>query len=201
MSCTCLQPLTVDALAGAIIKQAARFIGLREVRPNAEWDNPKTPGKDTALSDELIALMLPTPWKPGWAYCAAFAEGIVAAAIAQAGGTPAQVAAFRAVMTAGVLDTRNRFRAKGLLTQAPEPGAIWLAQHGTGSTGHAGIVTGLIKGRLLTIEANTSLDSKDPAKDREGDWITTREFAPAGRGTLKTVGYVTPASILKLIAA
>ena len=199
MSCKCPPSITVDALAGAIIQQAARFIGLREVQPNAEWDNPKTSTKEAALSAELRSMMRPTPWQPGWAYCAAFAEAVVAAAIAQVGGTHTQVAKFRAVMTAGVLDSRNRFRAKGLLTQKPEQGAIWLAQHGAGSTGHAGIVNGLVKGRLLTTEANTSLDSKDPAKDREGDWITTREFAPAGRGDLKTVGYVTPASILKLI--
>ena len=40
-------------LANAIVRQAGRFIGLREVRPNAEWENPKTPGRDLALAEEL----------------------------------------------------------------------------------------------------------------------------------------------------
>ena len=72
--------MTSDQLAQGIIRQASRFIGLREVKPNADWDNPNTPGNDRALVDELRSLMRSSPWEPGWAYCAAFAEGMVLAA-------------------------------------------------------------------------------------------------------------------------
>jgi len=202
MSCKCL---TAELLAAAIYHQASRFVDLKEFKPNQDWDNPKTPGPDTALVKELRALMLPTPWQPGWAYCAAFCEGIVAAAIAEV-GTPEQVAKFRAVMTAGVLDSRNRFKAKGMLVQTPVEGAVWLAQHGSTSNGHAGIVTSVAPTSggiyIKTIEANTSKDATDPDKDREGDWITRRgPFSSQGRGTLKTVGFVTPSAIIKLITA
>lgn len=191
--------ITPGLLAATIIVKANRFVGLREIKPNANWDNPKTPGPDTALVKELRDLMLPTPWQDGWAYCAAFAEGVVAAAIADL-GTPDQVAKFRAVMTAGVLDSRNRFRSRNLLSDTPAKGAIWLAQHGSTSKGHCGIVVDHWDRKLWTVEANTSLDSTDPAKDREGDWITRRgPFTSSGRGNLKTVGYVQPVSILQLI--
>ena len=73
--------MTSDQLAQGIIRQASRFIGLREVKPNADWDNPNTPGNDRALVDELRSLMRQSPWEPGWAYCAAFAEGMVLAVI------------------------------------------------------------------------------------------------------------------------
>lgn len=197
MSCS----FSPEALAELIVAQASRFVGLREVKPNAKWDNPKTPGPDTELVKELRALMVPTPWQDGWAYCAAFCEGMVADAISRV-GTLDQVKRFRAIMTAGVLVSRNNFRAKGLLSDSPVRGAIWLAQHGTSSQGHAGIVTGLSQRHMQTIEANTSLDATDPAKDREGDWITRRgPFLITGRGALKTVGFVTPAAIVKLISA
>ena len=46
-------------LANAIVRQAGRFIGLREVRPNADWDNPKTPGRDLALAERFPLLRRP----------------------------------------------------------------------------------------------------------------------------------------------
>ena len=52
---------------------------------------------------------------------------------------------------------------------------------------------------MSTIEANTSLDPTTPAKDREGDWITTRIRSVSGTGNLRTMGFVTPASILSLL--
>jgi hypothetical protein len=54
---------------------------------------------------------------------------------------------------------------------------------------------------MSTIEANTSLDPTTSAKDREGDWITTRVRSIGGTGSLKTMGFVTPQSILALLEA
>lgn len=190
--------MNAEALGHEIIRQASRFIGLREVRPNADWDNPKTPQRDAALADELRLLMRPAPWEPGWAYCAAFCEGVVTEALRALGVSPA---AFARVMTPHCVTSAANFKARGLLTSEPEAGAIWLARHGSTSNGHAGIFTARRGTSMATIEANTSLDPDTPEKDREGDWITTRLSYLKGRGSLATLGFINPSAILKLCTA
>lgn len=103
-------------------------------------------------------------------------------------------------MGPGVRVSFEAFNKLRLTSAKPVPGAIWFARHGNTPQGNAGIVTStsLAGATMSTIEANTSLDSRDPRKDREGDWITTRTFRTQGRGDLVTLGFVTPASILKL---
>ena len=193
--------MTSADLSNAIVRTASRFIGLREVKANAEWDNPATPGSETALSGELRAMMRPAPWEPGWAYCAAFAEGVVTTALRSLGATPDEVARFASVMSPHCVTAANRFRQRGLLSQLPAPGAIWLAQHAGTSNGHAGIVQTVSARMISTIEANTSLDSANPAKDREGDWITTKLFSRDGRGRLRTLGFITPEAVTMLLNA
>ena len=186
-------------LANAIVRQAGRFIGLREVRPNADWDNPRTPGRDLALAEELRTMMRPSPWEEGWAYCAAFCEGVVTVALKTLGATPAQLQVWANVMTPHCVTSAHNFSERNLLVASPRPGAVWLARHGTSSNGHAGIVTTLDHDAMATIEANTSLDPTTPDKDREGDWITTRLCSLKGRGSLVTMGFINPGSILQLI--
>ncbi len=193
--------MTSDQLAQGIIRQASRFIGLREVKPNADWDNPNTPGNDRALVDELRSLMRQSPWEPGWAYCAAFAEGMVLAALRSLAATPDQIKRWQATMTPHCVTSAANFRSLGLLSESAVPGSIWLARHGSTSNGHAGIVTAVRGVSMATIEGNTSLDPGSDAKEREGDWITHRIRFLKGNGTLNTLGFITPASILKLIGA
>lgn len=195
-------PLKAEQLATQIISEASRFVGLREVKPNAQWDNPSTPGPDAALVLELRTLMRPVPWEEGWAYCAAFAEAAVRAALIRLNIKPAEADGFLKVMGPGVLVSFRAFQKLGLTTNVPSAGAIWFAQHGNTDQGHAGIVTGTsARGVLMnTIEGNTSLDSKDARRDREGDWITTRTFEARGRGTLHTLGFLPASAILKLIS-
>lgn len=191
--------MTATSLATEIVRTASRFIGLREVKPNANWDNPATPGPDTVLVGTLRSMMRSSPWEEGWAYCAAFCEGVVADALVSCGATPQQVAKWHKIMTPHCVTSAGNFRERGLLSQVPEPGSIWLARHGTSSNGHAGIVTAVRSATMSNIEANTSLDPSTPAKEREGDWITTRIRPKGGVGSLKTMGFVTPASIIKAI--
>jgi hypothetical protein len=185
-----------DKLAVCIITQAKRFCGLQEVRPNQNWDNPDTKGQDSALVAELIAGMRQSPWEPGWAYCAAFAEFIVASALSQIGATPEQVAKFRKVMSPHCMTSVRAFKPLGLLMPTPAPGAIWLARHGSTDNGHAGIVVTPHTPHMDTVEANTSFDSG--GNQREGDWITNRIRPIAGPGELRTQGFVHPTAILKL---
>ena len=193
--------MSPEALTNAILRQAGRFTGLREVQPNTDWDNPATPGTDRALVDELRALMRPSPWEPGWAYCAAFCEGIVLAALRSLSATPAQIKRWQETMTPHCVTSATNFRKLGLLSDSAEPASIWLARHGSTSKGHAGIVTAVRGVSMATIEGNTALDPASAEKEREGDWITQRLRFLKGTGTLATLGFVTPASILKLIGS
>ncbi|MCB1275026.1 hypothetical protein [Prosthecobacter sp.] len=193
--------MTSDQLAQGIIRHASRFVGLREVKPNANWDNPSTPGPDRALVDELRSLMRQSPWEEGWAYCAAFAEGMVLAALRSLAATPTQIKRWQQTMTPHCVTSAGNFRKLGLLSASAEPGSIWLARHGRTSKGHAGLVTTVRGLSMATIEGNTSIDPSTSAKEREGDWITNRIRFLKGSGTLNTLGFVTPTSILKLIGA
>lgn len=192
--------LTADTLALAILAQGRRFVDLKEVKPNAEWDNPATPGPDTALVEELRRRMRAAPWQEKWAYCAAFVEAVVVAALEQCKASPDQIKRFSSVMQPGVMNSFYAFEKLGLVHDTPTSGSIWLAQHGTTAQGHAGLVIrteGI--GQMLTIEANTSRDpNASGAQQREGDWITHRIRQRTGAGELHTRGFIRPASILKL---
>ena len=188
-----------ETLGDQIVREAGRFVGLREVRRNSDWDNPKTPERDTALAEELRRLMRPSPWEEGWSYCAAYCDGIVGVALRSLGFSETKVKRWSKVMTPHCVTSAGNFRVRDLLTEKPVRGAVWLARHGTSSNGHAGIVTATSGRSMSTIEANTSLDPTTSAKDREGDWITTRIRSVSGTGNLRTMGFVTPASILSLL--
>lgn len=205
-----LQALTPERLGAEIVRAASRFVGLREVKPNASWDLPATPGRDDELTKQLRDLMRPTPWTEGWAYCAAFAEAAVRLALIRCGIPNEESRKFLSVHGPGVMNNVRAFQRLALLSSAmmQSPlvsiGALWLARHGETAQGHEGIVTGITStagtsATLSTIEANTSLDSTNAARDREGDWITTRIFTAGGRGTLRTQGFITPAAILCLL--
>ncbi len=186
-------------LGERIVRVASRFVGLREVKANQDWDDPRTPGRETKLAEELRRMMRPAPWEPGWAYCAAACEGWVVTAMRELDFAEKEVQRFAKVMGPHCVSAANAFKALGLLEAKPAVGALWLARHGRTSNGHAGVTTAQMGPRIATVEANTSLDSSNPAKDREGDWITTRLFSYVGRGSLKTMGFVTPRGILELV--
>ena len=193
--------ITELALANMIIHVASEFVGLKETKANKEWDNPKTKGPDPIVSGRLKLLMRPSPWEDGWAYCAAFAEGMVSEALLRCGGTAEMVRRFTAVHTPGVMRNVRAFEKLGLVSPTPSMGALWLAQHGTTDQGHEGIVTNpfVRAGRMGTIEANTSAGpAQTAAADREGDWITEKERNHTTNGKLRTRGFIPVTAILKL---
>lgn len=192
---------TAESFATEILRVASRYVGLKEVKPNSKWDDPKTPGADTALSDELRALLRPSPWQEGWAYCAAFAEGVVAQALRNLDCSDRQVRDWTDVMTPHVVTSANNFQSKRILRQSPVRGSLWLARHGAGSSGHCGIVRALNGATMATTEANTSAGADIPAKEREGDWISDRVRNTGQNGSLTTLGFVHPQDILRLVGA
>jgi hypothetical protein len=191
--------ISESALLNMILREGSRFVGLREVRPNATWENPMTPGPDTALSNELRSLMRPAPWQDGWAYCAAFTEAIVTHSLFRLGANPHQIDRFAKLHGPHVMTNVRAFRKAGLIDPRPTPGALWLARHGSTDRGHEGIVVVPEGQRMSTIEANTSAGADIPAKEREGDWITNRLRNQSTNGKLITQGYISVVSILRLI--
>ena len=104
-------------------------------------------------------------------------------------------------MTPHCVTSAGNFKQVGLLSREAAIGAVWLARHGSTSNGHAGLVTAISPTTMATIEANTSLDATTPAKEREGDWITTRLRDPATNGKLRTLGFISPADIVRLVSS
>lgn len=193
---------TVDALTKEIIRQASLYQNLREVKPNAQWDNPATKDADKQLNAQLVECMESAGWEKPWAYCAAFAEGMIILSLRQLGCRPDQYVRLRKLIQPGVMNTVRALSSVQALSAQPAPGSLWLARHGNSANGHAGIV---IKARgnglMSTIEGNTTSDFKDSASDRQGDGVFPRERNVATNGNLKTMGFLTPASMLRLLAA
>lgn len=190
-----------DRLARRVISIAMQFNGLREIKPNREFDDPRTAGLDAELNRKLLAMYGGVGWEPGWAHCAAFVDGCYCAALQQEGADQFQIKQFTKLMQLGVMNSVDAFRARGMLSRiSAGPGSIWFARHGMTRNGHTGIVITAEQRMLNTIEANTSKDSTDKSKDREGDWITTRLFSINGRGDLRTQGFVGVQEICQFIS-
>lgn len=185
-------------LADLIVRTASRFVGLREVISNREWDNPATPAKEARLSFELREMMRPSPWEPGWAYCSAFSEGVVLEAMRKGNYPAATLAAFAEPMGAHVVTAAREFGKLGLLRDTPKRGAIWFGKWGSSASGHAGIVEAPNGGIMATIEANTGpgkAAGEFSAGDREGDWIDRRTRNVRQNGALRTIGFVWPEDV------
>jgi len=194
--------ITETALANMILKIALEFVGLKEIKPNARFDDPKTPGVDVEKCERLRAMMRPAPWKEGWAHCAAFVEGVVCEALRRCGATEEMVQRFARIHGAHVMTNVREVIRLGLLSPAPSIGALWLAQFGSTSKGHEGIVQVPVvnPGRMTTVESNTSAGPAQTANgDREGDWITSKSRSHRTNGKLKTRGFLSIASIIKII--
>lgn len=151
-----------------IIADARQFANLIETKSNAEWDDPATPGID-ARARLLRATLIATGWQPGWAYCAAFVEGIWSLAYAEVGS--AQLVRVKRLLTASVMQSLANCQKENLIARSPVPGAIFFMQNGKSWTGHAGIVTKADDQRFWSVEANTSPAPGSVQAEREGDGI------------------------------
>ena len=153
----------------AVLRSAASYVGLSEVKSNDRWDDLATKGPD-ASADRLRKGLLTIGWEPGYAYCIGFTKLIWREAFT-AVGRAADFASLSRLIGLGVVDSFNRLREAGRITTAPKPGAMFFLRHGTTGNGHAGIGVAFGTKEFATIEANTSPTSADVAKDREGDGI------------------------------
>lgn len=194
--------ITEIAFANMLLRTAREFVGLKEVKPNAQFDDPTTAWLDTQKDQRLRALMRPTPWQEGWAHCAAFGEAMVCESLRRCGATEEEIKRFARVHTAHVMTNFRAFDKLGILTQVPSMGALGFAQKTGTDSGHEFIISVPFvgKGRMQTIESNTSAGiAQSTAQDREGDWITEKVRNHMLNGTLRTRGFLSAAAILKLV--
>lgn len=192
-------PITPELLADAILRQASAFAGMVEREPNARWDDPETKEADAARNRLLTAAMEEAGWQAPWAYCMGFAEGMVLLALRELGYADRQVAMIRRVLSPHVMTTVRGLARLDRLSTTPEKGALWLARHGNTDTGHAGIVSRVHPGTMGTVEGNTSTTYLGPDKDRQGDGIYRRIRNWDQNGNLRTMGFLEPDSILRLL--
>lgn len=197
-----MSPKITSAQLGAeIVRQASLYQNLLETRPNTEWDNPATPEPERALSNQLKAVMGEAGWEAPWAYCAAFAEGMVILACRRLGFEEVKISRIRKLMTPHVMTTARNLAKAGLLDDLPSPGSVWLARHRETDKGHAGIVvTRTDPYAMRTIEGNTVGSFKDSASDRQGDGIFLRHRARLANGDLNTQGFFNPDKMLLVLA-
>lgn len=188
---------TPAILTHAILSHATPFIGLREVKPNADWRDANGNGSERA--QRLRLMMRPAPWNEGDAYCAAFCEGVLNAALEQVGATVAELQRFRVAFSPNCMQTLNNFNKRGLVRApnlGPVVGSVAIYQHGVTSRGHMGFVATLSEGfRFVNIEANTRIIK---GTEREGDGIGYKARAGTSAGPLILRGFITPAAILAL---
>jgi hypothetical protein len=190
--------ITPVEFARRMVAVASDFVGLEETKDNAEWDDPRTAKKETDKSTLLLKTMARTGWSPGQPYCAGFAGAVVVLAAERSGLDPKP---FLKLWTPHCMTNVRAFRKLGILDSEPSDGSLMLMRHGSSDNGHAGLcvrVDGVFPNRMLaTIEGNTM--PGNAGNQRQGDGVYARARNVRSNGDLSTQGWVSAATILKLI--
>ena len=104
---------------------------------------------------------------PGDPWCAAFVSDVISEAEQQVGG-PGQFMTSASALKLLLLNP-------GLRLSMPEPGCVFVIDHGNGK-GHCGFVVEVLPdGHLVTIEGNTGPGPAAPAEDRDGQGVYMRQ--------------------------
>lgn len=156
-----------------LIRTALDFVSQREI-----------PGNQGFYDEKFESLMEQTGWKQGEAWCSYFVELVL---------RTAGLEDHAAILSASAVQTWKNCQNSTLFStsEKPELGNIILWQKYTGGRktwqGHAGIVVGMDKGLLITIEGNTNSEG-----DREGDMVALkiRNHALKPDNGLRVLGFV-----------
>ena len=185
-------------IADRIIAVAEDYEGLVEVISNAEWDDPKTAGKDTRAA-KFEQMLKASGHNDGWAYCMSFCEGVwITAYSEQQNVTTAILKQIKGILGPHVMTSYNNAARDGLISRVPQVGGIGFMQNGSGSAGHAFLVRGIANGFLSTIEANTSPSPTSSAADRDGGigtggvWRKKRLLSLTKKSGLWIKGFLNP---------
>lgn len=194
------QSFTAEQDGIEIIRAAAEWLDLYEVRANAEWSD--------ARNDRFTKLLTDAGHQPGWPYCATAVKAWWLTGYARVGADKRALQYIRKQFTPSVIRTANNLKAF-LVQERPLPGSLMVQRLGKTWQGHTGIVTVSGPKRLYTIEANTSPGvTKAAGKEREGDGVYLKppkllDFTPSST-ELWLMGFILPHSsddIARLLAA
>jgi len=167
-------------IADRIVEAARSYIGMMEKPGNKGWEDPKFEAK-----------MVEVGWKVGHAWCAYQAELIWKEAYGEK--HPLWKSLDR-LFSPSAVSTYGNFHGSGSFKtgSAPRVGALAVWRHGTGWTGHIGVVVFVEtkSTRFETVEGNTN-----KAGEREGlaTLLKSRRtgLAPTAWG-LNLIGFVYP---------
>jgi hypothetical protein len=187
-------PFMTMKINDIIVATAEEFEGLVEVKSNAEWDDPKTKGKDrrAVVFEEMIKR---AGHQDGWPYCMSFCEGVWRVSYEQAGASSARRNRIAGLLNPSVMKSFRACADAGLIERDPVKGAIMFMQKGGGGYGHAGIVVYVEANWFFTIEANTSPsdpDDRDGGIGTGGVWRKKRIVTYGSRPGLHLRGFVHP---------
>jgi len=157
----------------AFIRTALDFVSQREI-----------PGNQGFYDEKFETLMKQTGWKQGEAWCSYFVEMVLRTA-----GYEDQAE----ILSASAVQTWKNCQNNALFSVSQNPGIgniiLWQKYVNGQKTwqGHAGIVVGMDKGLLITIEGNTNSEG-----DREGDMVALkiRNHALKPDNGLRVLGFV-----------
>lgn len=142
-----------------IVSSAEWYVGRTEKKNNAGFNDP-------AFEREMVS----AGWYRGLAWCAFFTKLIYTKAYSK---DPKLSKVVRSRFNGGALATFNNAKADGTfkVSDTPVIGAIAVWQHGSGSSGHVGIVKSIdLKSNTMTcIEGNTNASGS-----REGDRVAIK---------------------------
>lgn len=138
----------MKAIEQLIVNTAKSYVGQKEKKANSGFE------------DRIFELKMKkeSGWQAGWAWCACFVELVWSEAYAKNIGFPEKHALIKQLITPSAVTTYNNFKAKGLVTDKPTPGALVVWRNGNGWTGHIGIVieADILKKTFQAVEGNTN---------------------------------------------
>jgi len=138
-----------------IVSVAERFESLVEIRSNAVFDDPKTPGPDRRAA-EFVEMIKRAGHRDGWAYCMSMCEGVWHVSYEELGASRDTLSKIAMLLNPHVMSSFSACMAAGLISKIPALGAVGFMQKGSSSSGHAFIVTDPGQDWIRTIEGNTS---------------------------------------------
>lgn len=132
-------------LSECIVQVAGSYIGQKEKPNNSGFVDPLFENKQKARG-----------WLHGQAWCAYTAELIWYDAFTEL--DPSAVPLINKYFSGSTLQTFKNFKASPEFAVRPTPklGAVAIWQHGSGTTGHAGVVRSFTDTTFKSVEGNTS---------------------------------------------
>lgn len=150
----------MKAIEQLIVNTAKSYVGQKEKKANSGF-----------VDKDFLKKMKDAGWQEGWPWCSCFCEMVMREVYEKNIGFPEKLAMVKKFITPSAVTTYNNFKAAGLVTDKPTPGALVVWRNGNGWTGHIGIVieADILKKTFQAVEGNTN-----DAGGREGEVVAIK---------------------------